>query len=502
MLLDARRFGLLLLAALTAFPLLAQERWTEASSRHFVMVARDAPERLQVLAERLERFDQAVRHVTKVADPDIRPRARVTIYVVDAKTMESLAEKGLVGMYVGHPSGPVSVVVQDSQGSDRTLFHEYTHHILRSSYSTPWPFWLNEGFAEFFATAAVAEDGSVDIGLPLLERRFELGQIQYLVLPPLLEMSETGIRAQPSLSYARSWLMVHYLNFATPRQGQLLQYVSSLERGADISEAARTVFGDLAELDRSLKTYAKGQFKSLKVSGSALRAGTVTLRALSDGEQAVLPHRIQSKLGVDLAHAQELFPLVKHAAAPFPGDAIAQVALAEAGFDAQDYSVAETAADRALAVAPDLIDALLYKGRAQMAMAWHDGVTDPRRWKEVRELFAMAQRLDPSDPTPSILTYLSFAASGQKPPEAAVAGLHRARQVMPHDRDLQMLAAYQYLTDKKLEPARQLLTLIASGTDADARGARGVLEKLDRGAVAAALESFNTRALTALAARF
>lgn len=497
-----RWLGPCLLAALAGLALPAQAQWSEASSRHFVMISRDAPGRLQVLAERLERFDRAVRHVTRVPDPQVRPRARVTIYVVDAQTMDSLAERGLVGMYVGHAAGPVSLVKQDTSGSERTLFHEYTHHILRSTYSGRWPFWLNEGFAEMFATAAVAADGTVEIGLPLLERRFEIGQIQYLTLPPLLEMSEAGARSQPSLSYARSWLTVHYLNFEPTRQGQLPQYLTSLQEGADIVAGARRAFGDLAALDRSLRAYAKGPFRSLRVPTGELRAGTVIVRELTAGEQAVTPYRIQSKLGVDLAHAQELFPQLRNAAAPFPGDAIAQVALAEAAFDVQDYATAEAAAVQALTVDPQLVDALLYQGRAQMALAWGAGVTDPQRWHAVREVFAAAQRLDPADPVPLILTYLSFEASGQKPSQAAIDGLHRARQLMPHDRNLQMLAAYQYLTERQLAPARQLLALIAAGTDADALGARGVLDKLDRGAVAAALEAFNKGALPALAARF
>jgi tetratricopeptide (TPR) repeat protein len=497
-----RETCVVLLAALAALPLRAHGAWAEASSGHFVIVAHQAPERLQVLAQRLERFDQAVRHVAKLPDPDLGPRQRLTIYVVDQRTMEGLAESGLVGMYLGHAAGPVTLVKQDPSGSDRTLFHEYTHHLLRSNHATAWPFWLNEGFAEFFATALVAADGSVDIGLPLLERRFELGQLQYLVLPPLLETSDSGLRAQPSLSYARSWLLVHYLSFEPTRLGQLEQYLLSLQRGADATGAARTVFGNLMQLDRSLSSYAKGQFRSLQVPSSALRAGTVRWRDLSDGEQAVMPHRIQSRLGVDAAHAQELLPLIRKAAAPFPGDASAQVALAEAGFDAQEYATAEAAADRALAAEPELVDAILYKGRAQLAAAWREGVIDPRRWQAVRELFATAQRLDPADPVPWVLTYLTFEASGQKPPAAAVAGLHRARQLLPHDRNLQMLAAYQYLTDRKFEPARQLLVRIAAGTDADALGARSVLEKLDQGATAAALEAFNTGALPALAARF
>jgi hypothetical protein len=307
-----------LLAVLIVLPLRARAAWAEVSSRHFVIVAQQAPERLQGLAQRLEYFDQAVRKISKLSDPDPAPRRRLMIYVVDQNTMQAVAESGLVGMYLGHAAGPVSVVKQDPSGSDRTLFHEYAHHLLRSSYASAWPFWLNEGFAEFFATALVAADGGVDIGLPLLERRFELSQLQYLVLPPLLETSESGLRAQPSLSYARSWLLVHYLSFEPTRVGQLEQYVQSLERGADTLDAARTVFGDLTQLDRSLKSYAKVQFRSLHVPADTPRADTVRLRNLSQGEQAVMPHRIQSQLGVDAAHAQELLPLHRFPTTPAP----------------------------------------------------------------------------------------------------------------------------------------------------------------------------------------
>jgi len=495
---------LALLAVLATLPLLAHAKWTEVSSRHFVMLSEDEPEQLRVLAENLERLDQAIRRVSQLPDPEVARERRVTIYVVNRNSVETLAGRGSVGIYLGRASGSIAVALHDSKSSNRPLFHEYAHHVLQSSYPIASPFWHTEGSAEFFATAAVRTDGSVEVGLPLLERTFELGQLQYLSLPPLLETSDARLRAQPSLSYARSWLVVHYLTFDPARRGQLERYLKSLELGVGSTDAARGAFGDLAELDRNLKSYAREPFKQLTVPSSAIQVGTINLRELSAGEQAVMPYRMRSRVGVDEQQAQELLLLIRKAAAPFPSDAIAQAALAEAEFDGSNYAAAEVAADRAIAADPKLVDAYLYKGRAQIAAARRAGIIDRQRWTQVRQWFMTASRIDPEDPEPLVLLYLTFAASGQEPTENVVAGLYRARELAPQDHNLPVLAAYQYLADGKAEQARRMLTLVASDPHTGEIATRigAVLEKLEQGGTAAALAAFSEDDLRQVIASF
>jgi len=183
-------------------------------------------------------------------------------------------------------------------------------------------------------------------------------------------------------------------------------------------------------------------------------------------------------------------PQVRKAAKPFADDAIAQLALAEAEFDARNYSAAEAAADRAIAADSKLADALIYKGRARMALAQKAQDTDTATWQDVRKWFAMANRLDPDDPEPLILFYMTFPASGQAPSANSVVGLNRAHELAPQDRNLRMLTAFQYLVDGKATEARNLLTLVAYDPHADkqATTATGILDKLDQEGAAAALE--------------
>ena len=54
------------------------------------------------------------------------------------------------------------------------LLHEYAHHFLISSSRYAMPRWMDEGSAEFFASARFPRDGEVHIGRPAYHRSAEL----------------------------------------------------------------------------------------------------------------------------------------------------------------------------------------------------------------------------------------------------------------------------------------------------------------------------------------
>ena len=70
----------LLLALACAQP--ASAAWHRASSKHFVIYADQDPERLREFATKLERFDQAVRHVRGMKDYEFGDGNRVQVLVV------------------------------------------------------------------------------------------------------------------------------------------------------------------------------------------------------------------------------------------------------------------------------------------------------------------------------------------------------------------------------------------------------------------------------------
>src|SRR3546814_8430847 len=73
--------------------------------------------------------------------------------------------------------------------------------------------------------------------------------------------------------------------------------------------------------------------------------------------------RIRSARGVDKKMAAELVGEARPVAARYAGDAFVQRAMAEIEYDAENDAEAEAAADRALALDPGLVPAMLYKGR-------------------------------------------------------------------------------------------------------------------------------------------
>jgi len=465
---------LALLCALALLPLSTQAKWTEASSRHFVIYSEEKPEELRVFAEKLERYDQALRYIKGMQDPELGAANRLTVYLVrNISAVQRLGkDKGgtLVGFYVGRASGSSAVVPRRGTGAGEydldaqsVLFHEYAHHFLYSNYSVAWPAWLSEGYAEFHGTAEIGSDGSVQLGSPPLHRAYSLIGIPQVPMARMMSLTTDANEIEVASLYARGWLLVHYLTFEPNRKGQLVRYMDGLQSGNSNLEAATAAFGDLRSLDQDLNRYVRRpRLPAIKVAGSQLKVDTIALRALTLGEEAVMPLRIRSKLGVSPKEAKELVPRVRIAAEPFASDAVAQVTLAEAEFDAENYAAAEAAADRAMAANAKLVDAHLYKGRARMALARLGKDAAPDAWQEVRRWFASANRLDSDDPEPLILFYLSFAASGERPTNNAVAGLHRALELAPQDRRLCMLGVYEHLYAGNHREARRLLTLLAS----------------------------------------
>ena len=501
---------LALLCACALLPLSTQAKWTEASSRHFVIYSEDKPEELRVFAEQLERYDQAMRLIKGMADPEIGPANRLNVYAVrNVSAVQRLAnDKGrnLVGFYIGRASGSSAVVPRKGTGGGQydldaqsVLFHEYAHHFLFSNYSVAWPAWLSEGYAEFHAAAEIKADGSVQLGLPALHRAYSLMSIPPVPMARMMTLTTDASRTEVASLYARGWLLIHHLTFEPKRRGQLTAYLQGLENGSGSVDAATAAFGDLRALDSDLDRYVRRRrLPAVQVAASELKVPDIALRELTPGENAVLPLRIRSKLGVDPKEARELVPLVRTAAEPFANDAMVQVTLAEAEFDAQNPAAAEAAADRALAADPKLVDAYVYKGRARMALAQLSKDGAPDTWKQVRHWFVSANRIDPEDPEPLILFYLSFDAVGDRPTANAIAGLQRAMQLAPQDRRLRMIGAYEYLYAGKAPEARKLLTLVASDPHAGevAKNAVTLLGKLDESGTDAALNDFDRRLLS------
>ena len=497
-----RLAALLLLLA----PGVAHAEWFEASSTLFLVYAEGNAESVREFATRLERFDKGMRVLNGVPDEDLGPANRVTVYVVaDIAAVQRLAGRGnIAGFYNGRADGSVAFTPRRAgYGGDygldaeTILLHEYAHHFMMQNFAGAFPAWFVEGFAEFNATAAFNKDGSATFGLPANHRALGLASMNALSIETLLASANRKLSDEEmeATIYGRGWVLTHFLTFEKPRAGQLRTYLAALGRGVPVLDAARSAFGDLKTLDRELKSYIeRRRLGGLRILPAALTIGPIAVRRLSAGEAAVLPLHMQSDRGVDEKQAKELVPRMRRAASPYPNDPGAQVALAEAEFDAGNLAEAEAAANRAIAVQPANVTALTYKGWAALSRATASASGDTASWKEVRRLLLAANRVDPNAPVPFMLFYDSFLAEGVAPTRNAVTGLLRAFELAPQDLSLRMRVARQYLVDGKAPEARAALAPVAYDPHGGEFGKsiQAILATLEEKGAPAALAAWNS----------
>lgn len=475
----------------------ASAAWQRASTMHFIIYANSSQKRLRDFAERLEKFDKAVRYVRSMTDPPVGDSNRVTLFVVSNQDAVARLAKDAsgrtAGFYSGRASGSIAIIPQSLNDDDMAgamtsevvFFHEYAHHLMLSDSARPYPEWLIEGFAEFMSTALFQKDGSVGLGIAPQFRAFGL-----LALPQVpLERLLAGNFAKLSISdrdsfYGRSWLLTHYLNFEPTRRGQIDSYLADFDKGIVSVVAARHAFGDLKELNKALQIYlAKPRLTYVKVLPAVLSVEPVAVDALSPGAAAVMPDRIQSKVGVDKTTAEPLAVRVRAIEQRFPGDLLVLRTLAETELDSGHPAAAMAAADRALKADPRDVEAILFKGRAIEAGS------DADRFTVSRRLFIAANNIDKENPEPLALFFQSYLHEGLRPNANAVAALHYASDLAPQDTGLRMNSAIQYLRDGQTAPGRAALASVAydpHGEEA-AKVAQAMLALVDAGNPAGAL---------------
>ncbi|MDY6944693.1 MAG: hypothetical protein SXG53_03150 [Pseudomonadota bacterium] len=452
----------------------AQADWLEAGSDHFVIYSDQKEQSVTQFAERLERFEAAMARVYKKPRSKPSPSNRVTIFVVAdaAEVREVLGRKDrfVAGVYVPRAGGSVAVIprlrsASKSQLSGETvLYHEYAHHFMMATLTNrSYPRWFVEGFAEFFAGARFRQDGTLELGLPPYFRAAELAYAREVPIRSLLDYDGGVSEAQIGYTsfYGQSWAMFHYLQMAPARAGQIANYGQQLAAGLPALEAAMAAFGDLDQLDKNVEAYLRQRKVSvLAIKQSLLDIGPVSVRRLGPGEADMMPVIIESKVGVSAEEAKSLVPEARKIAARYPDDPAVLAALAEAEFDAENDDAAIAAADRALALDANQINAHLQRGYA-LERKVEKGELPRQAWKDVRGQYIKANKVENDHPLPLVRFYLTYAKQGEKPSRNAIDGLEWALTLAPFDASLRWLVAQQLIVDERFKEAAQVLGPLA-----------------------------------------
>jgi tetratricopeptide (TPR) repeat protein len=474
--------------------------WMEASSDHFVVYGKTSERSLRRFTEQLERFDAAMSLITGTPRTKPSRSARVTIYVAGTEdrlralySQDGRTARYIAGFYMPRIEGPAAFVprIAATSGDELdfsmvVLLHEYAHHFNAIHSRFPAPRWFSEGSAEFFASAGFGTDGSVKLGRAAKHRAEELFMAVDVTTIDLVDQAHyekrRGDRKGYDAYYGRAWLMFHYLTFEPSRAGQLSAYSRQLAAGKPSREAAESVFGDLAKLDKELDRYMRRPALSLlTIKSEALTVGEISLRTLRPAEAEIMPVVMRSKRGTNSKEvAKEILAEARAVAGKFPGDPAVLAALAEAEYDAGNDDATVVAADAALALEPKNVNAHIHKGYALFRKA--DRAKDQAGMQAAQRAFVALNRLENDHPVPLVYFYRSFVAMGAKPTANAVAGLEKAALLAPYAHEIALNLAQRYLADGKLSEARAVLVPVAYNPHGGARSLRlrGLMQALEQ----------------------
>ncbi len=481
------RILLLLISLCFASPLYAA--WHKAETKHFIFYANTSEKDVRADAERLERFDALMRKRSGIADDG--GQTKLTVYVLsDIEAVKRAYGGGnssnVAGFYRATWSGAIAVVPKgagEKNFSDIVLFHEYAHHLMLQYFSTAYPAWYVEGFAEFLSTTEFEPD-SARIGVPAQHRAYELlGQDIKVPIETLLSSTVGDLKArQVGNFYGRSWLLLHYLTFTKAREGQMRAYLQLINKGTPILDAAKQAFGDLDLLDRELNRYVKQPSMSvMKMPDMAPADFAIKITKMSDveGEAALVGLALSSGTTKDTAPplARRLRALDKK----LPNNAAILTLLAEAEHDSQNYPAAIEAADAALKIDPNGSRAMLWRGMAIARPLIDSKDKDPTQWKLARSWIVKANRANTEDALPLYLYYTSFENEGRQPPAVALEGLGKAVALLPQAGQFRMSYAFALMRAGRYGEAAAVLQPLANSPHGGAgvSAVRAIVSKLN-----------------------
>lgn len=460
----------------------ARAEWWQAETAHFIVYSESKKDDAEQFARLLERYDNALRYLQgyPIPGPDMGEANKVKVFrsgdIDDIAYVAGAPGSGIAGFYIPRAGSTVafvparekrrdmSSVRRSSSGptldTEQVLFHEYTHHFMLTNFSTAYPAWYSEGFAELYSTVEFRDDGSFVGGLVPQARGAALKQLPDVRLSRLFDHKVKLTGLEQYQSYAFGWLLSHYLNFNEERRGQLPAYLAALNKGEDSLTAAKRIFGNLDTLQAELRKYkGRNQFPVMVSPPNAVPEPAVALRQLPPAEEALMREYIRSQRGVDRKEAKDVARDLSGKGAAYPDNLKAQLIVAEAHLDARNFDEAEAAAKRALALAPDSSFANFLMGSIFLARA--DENKDKALYAQARPWLVKAHKLDQKDPRPMIGYYMSYREAGEPIPEDALVILESAWDYAKYDALYRLILARQLLDENKGDLARSVLSPIA-----------------------------------------
>ncbi len=294
-----RRIPPTLVLLLVPISTAAADTWVEVRSPHFTVQSNAGEKEARKVADQFEQ----IRNMFHSAFATLRVDPPQPILIVAGKN-ESIIKLFLpedwevkghlhpAGMYQPGEDKDYVVLRLDTEGENpfHTLYHEYTHALLRLNF-TNIPLWLNEGLAEFFGNSTLGEKeiktGTIDPG-----HLYILNQSKLIPIETLLEIDSNSPyyneANRASVFYAESWAVVHFLMLdEEARRKELMKnFFTAWGKSGNQLDAARETFGDMKQFGRRIESYARqGSFRiGVVKAGQQAADKSYTVRSVAPGE--------------------------------------------------------------------------------------------------------------------------------------------------------------------------------------------------------------------------
>lgn len=370
----------------------AERRYLEFSNPQLSVISAVSEEETRQIALRIEMFRAAVEQALGVS---ISRAIQTRIFALSDRDWKQYARPrpGVSGYFLSHPaSGDLMFNANDATAAAYELvFHEYVHHILRTSWAGEVPAFLDEGLAEVFSTARFHK-GAVRVTPRFDYVRF-LRNHDWLPFDRLLKVRRHDPEyVEHNLApafYAQAWATMYYALAIDPASGgRAMAYLREIQSNPSAEKAAeRLIEATTLDANREIAEFIRRRQRlpiAQIVPGGAPAGGKVTLRRLSHDDSTLAIGELMLRFGNRHEKAQGLFDQVRQRD---PKSVRATVGAAWAHLQAHELPEAASLLDRPLPQEVDPATAVaLARGLYQLASAVSkpDAITEEQRSRLLR----------------------------------------------------------------------------------------------------------------------
>jgi tetratricopeptide (TPR) repeat protein len=241
-----RRFAILCasIGVLFASTAHAATRWMRLTSPHFELYTTAGEKQ----GTDTLRFYEQIREFFRVASPidgDNTSILRIIQFEDPAEYQRFRMNQAAVAYFLAGPEREYIVLGDRAMKDPHAAIHEYLHVIVRHS-GLKLPLWLNEGWAEVFASLRpMGKEMAVGDLLP--DRVKTLTREKWFDFDTLVSVDRTSPLynedARAGTFYAESWALVHMLFLSPDYKDNFGKMVMALHNGKSAAESMQSAFG-------------------------------------------------------------------------------------------------------------------------------------------------------------------------------------------------------------------------------------------------------------------